>query len=302
LLKLVAIFSLTSGALLSLTIGNKHSSELKLFRKIWEHLKKGDIFLADRGFCDYVTIVWLWLRKVDSVLRRNEMRPRDFRKGKRLGKYDRLVTWKKPDRQRKTATCKIWRALPSEITLRLVRYPVCIPGFRARDIVLVTTLLDPLEYPAAELAQLYLRRWQVELFFRHIKTTLQMDVLSCLSPTMLEREVLMHMIAYNLIRGLMAEAASIHEQQVTRISFKGSVEAVRHFSQVIAQARSRSQALQLTNHLLETLAKSLVPYRPNRVEPRVKKRRHKRYPLMTKPRNHWKASLRRYHNPKNQGA
>jgi len=292
LLKLVGIFSLASGALLSVVIGNKHTSELGLFRRIWDQLKKGDIFLADRLFCDFVTMAWLWLRGVDSVLRLNEKRPRDFRKGKRLGKYDRLVTWQKPDRKPKTATRKIWNSLPTEITLRLIRYPVSIPGFRPREIVLVTTLLDPAAYPAAELASLYLRRWQVELFFRHIKSTLQMDILSCLSPAMLAREILMHLIAYNLIRGLMVEAAAVNDCDVARISFKGSIDTVRHFSQVIALAKSRKQATQLTNDLLSALANDLVPDRPGRAEPRVKKRRHKRYSLMTKPRHHWKARVR----------
>jgi len=192
--------------------------------------------------------------------------------------------------------------LPAQITLRLIRYPVAIPGFRPKQIVLVTTLLDPVAYPAWELAQLYLRRWSVELFFRHIKTTMQMDMLRCLSPAMLSREVLMHLIAYNLIRGMMAEAAAIYDQEVARISFKGSVQAVRHFSQVIAQAPSRRKAVQLTNDLLQALAKALVPHRPGRTEPRVKKRRHKRYPLMTLPRNHWKAHLHSRRTMKNQGA
>src|SRR3989454_3041890 len=200
LIKLVALFSLSSGALLTHTLGNKYNSELGLFRRLWKHLKKGDIFLADRLFCDFVTIAWLGKRGVDTVLRLNERRCRDFRKGKCLGKYDRLVTWTKPKRKRKTATRKIWDSLPAQITLRLIRYPVRIPGFRPREIVLVTTLLDPIVYPASELAQLYLRRWSVELFFRHIKTTMQMDVLSCLGPGMLAREVFLHLIAYNLIR------------------------------------------------------------------------------------------------------
>jgi hypothetical protein len=152
------------------------------------------------------------------------------------------------------------------------------------------------------LAQLYLRRWSVELFFRHIKTTMQMDMLRCLSPAMLSREVLMHLIAYNLIRGMMAEAAALYDQEVARISFKGSVQAVRHFSQVIAQAPSRRQAVQLTHALLQTLAKARVPHRPGRAEPRVKKRRHKRYPLMSLPRNHWKTSLHSRKTTKNQGA
>ena len=302
LIRLVGLFSLASGALLAFKTGNKHSHELQLLRQLWHHLKRGDIFLADRLFCDYVTIAWLSNGGIDSVLRLNEKRARDFRKGKRLGKYDRLVTWKKPKRKRKTATRKIWNALPEEITVRLIRYPVCTPGFRSKHIVLVTTLLDPVAYPAAELAQLYLRRWSVELFFRHIKTTLQMDTLSCLSPAMLAREILLHLIGYNLIRGLMAETAAIHDQDVARISFKGSVEAVHHFGQVIAQATSRRQALQLTNDLLEALARASVPDRPGRAEPRVKKRRHKRYPLMTRPRSAWKAKIRRPVHRKNQGA
>jgi hypothetical protein len=167
---------------------------------------------------------------------------------------------------------------------------------------LVTTLLDPVAYPAAELAQLYLRRWSVELFFRHIKTTLQMDRLRCLSPALLRREVLLHLIAYNLIRGMMAEAAGIYDQDVARLSFKGSVQTVRHFSQVIAHASSRRKAVQLTNDLLQTLAQALVPDRPGRAEPRVIKRRHKRYSLMTRPRNYWKAHLRSRKTTKNQSA
>lgn len=288
LIKLVALFSLASGAVLAFTTGNKHKSELQLFRKLWEYLKQGDLFLADRLFCDYVTLVWLKGRGVDSVLRLNGKRARDFRKGKRLGKYDRLVTWYKPTRKSKTATRKIWRALAPEITLRLIRYPVTVPGFRPKEIILVTTLLDPVRYPVAELAELYLRRWSVELFFNQIKTTLQMDVLSCKSPAMLAREILMHLIAYNLIRGLMVEAAAVHDQDVARISFKGTLAAVRHFSLEIAKAKSRRQAVDLTNDLLETMARALVPERPGRAEPRVKKRRHKRYPLMTKPRDSWK--------------
>jgi len=301
LIKLVGLFSLASGALLAFKTGSKHSHELQLFRALWKHLKKGDIFLADRLFCDYVTIAWLGRRGIDSVLRLNEKRARDFRKGKHLGKYDRLVTWKKPERIRKTATRTIWNALPEEITVRLIRYPVRLAGFRPRQIILVTTLLDPVAYPAAELAQLYLRRWSVELFFRHIKTTLQMDTLSCLSPAMLAREILLHLIGYNLIRGLMAETAAIHDQDVARISFKASVQAVHHFAQVIARASSRRQALQLTNDLLETLARAPVPDRPGRAEPRVKKRRHKRYPLMTRPRSAWKVKIRRPVPRKNQG-
>jgi len=293
LIRLVGLFSLASGALLAFQTGNQHRRELQLFRALWQHLKPGDIFLADRLFCDYVTLARLASRGIDSVLRLNEKRARDSRKGQRLAQYDRLVTWEKPQRKRKTATRTIWNALPQEIPVRLIRYPVCVAGFRPRQIILVTTLLDPVAYPAAELAQLYLRRWSVELFFRHIKTTLQMDTLSCLRPAMLAREILLHLIGYNLIRGLMAETAAIYDQDLARISFKASVQAIHHFAQVIARANRRRQALQLTNDLLQTLARAPVPNRPGRSEPRVKKRRHKRYPLMTRPRSACKAKIRR---------
>ena len=293
LIKWVALFSLTSGALLEVARGNKHKAELTLFRKIWDRLKAGMIFLADRGFCDYVTIAALWLRQVDTVLRLNSSRPCDLRKGKRLGRYDRLVVWQKPARKPRTATKKLWRRLPAPITLRLICYPVCVPGYRTEKIVLVTTLLDPVVYPAAELARLYLRRWQVELFLRHIKTTMEMDRLSCKTPEMLYRELLMHLIAYNLVRSLMVEAASIHQVELERISFKGSMDTLRHFSLVIAQARNRAPRTQLINALLAALAEALVPFRPNRIEPRSQKRRPKEYPFLTQPRAVLKAKLLR---------
>jgi hypothetical protein len=302
LVKWVALFSLSSGALLEVALGNKHKAELTLFRKLWDRLKAGMIFLADRGFCDYVTLAGLWLRQVDSVLRLNGSRPHDFRKGKRLGRYDRLVTWQKPEHKARTATQKLWRSLPAQLTLRLIRYPVSVPGFRPREIILVTTLLDPVAYPAAQLAELYLRRWRVELFLRDIKTTLQMDPLTCKTPAGLYRELWMHLIGYNFVRCLMVEAASLHAVDLERISFKGSVDTLRHFSLAIAQARLRRQQTQLINDLLAALAGDLLPHRPHRLEPRQQKRRPKNYPFMTQPRQQSKAKLLRSNSRKNQGA
>ena len=302
LIRWVALFSLASGALLEVVLGNKHKAELTLFRKIWDRLKAGMIFLADRGFCDYVTLVALRLRGVDSVLRLHATRPHDFRKGQRLGRYDRLVSWQKPKRKPRTATRKLWASLPRQFTLRLIRYPVSVPGFRTSHIILVTTLLDPVAYPAAELAGLYLRRWRVELFLRDIKTTMHMDVLTCKSPPMLYRELMMHLIAYNLVRCLMAEAASIYEVDLERISFKGSMDTLRHFTPVIAHARTRRQQIQLINDMLEVLAADLLPDRPHRVEPRHQKRRPKAFPFLIKPRAELKAKLLRNNNRKNHGA
>jgi Transposase DDE domain len=299
LIQVVALFSLTSGALLAVVLGNKHQAELQLFRKIWQTLKAGAILLADRLYCDYVTIAALQRRQVDSVLRLHHMRPRDFRRGKRLGRYDRLITWAKPVSRTRTVTRRLWKSLPPQITLRLIGYPVQIPGFRSRQIFLVTTLLGPVVYPASELASLYLRRWGIELFFREIKIALQMDVLSCKSPAMLRREITMHLIAYNLTRALMVEAASVHHQDLEQISFKGTMDTLRHYSQVIAQATNRKMEKQLINELLSALVKDPLPDRPNRVEPRARKRRPKPFPLMHEPRQALKAKLCRCHYRKN---
>lgn len=300
LVRWVALFSLATGALLEVAIGNKHKAELKLLRQIWDRLKEGLIFLADRGFCDFVTIAALFARGVDSVLRLNGSRDHDFRKGQRLGQGDRLVVWQKPKRRSRTATKKLWRSLPDQITLRLISWPVCVPGFRTQKLILVTTLLDPVAYPPAELAALYLRRWRVELFLREIKITLGIDTLACKTPAMLYRELMMHLIGYNLVRCLMVEAASIYEVDLERISFKGSVDTLHHFSLVIAAARSRRQRTQLTVAMLEALATDLLPDRPNRVEPRNCKRRRKAYPVMVKPRAELKARILRRKKCKNQ--
>ena len=205
-------------------------------------------------------------------------------------------------RMPRTATRKLWRSLPEQFTLRLIRYPVSIAGFRTRHIILVTTLLDPVLYPASELAALYLRRWRVELFLRNVKTTMRMDVLKCKTPEMLYRELMMHLIGYNLVRCLMVEAASIHDVDLERISFKGSVDTLRHFSLVIAKARSHRQQIQLTNEMLEALASDALPDRPHRVEPRSQKRRPKAYPFLIKPRGELKAKLMGTKNRKNRRA
>jgi hypothetical protein len=293
LIKWVALFSLSTGALLEVAWGNKHRAELKLFRKIWHHLKAGMIFLADRGFCDFVTLAALAARQVDAVVRLSNSRNYDFRKGKRLGRGDRLVNWSKPPVKPVTVAKKLWRQLPEQISLRLIRWPVAIAGFRTRELILVTTLLDPVAYPASELAELYLRRWRVELFLRDIKTTLQLDVLSCKSPRMLHRELLMHLIAYNFIRCLMVESANIHGLDLERISFKGSVDTLRHFSLVIARARNPRQRLRLISELLSALASDPLPDRPCRIEPRSLKRRHKDFPSLMKPRAELRAKLLR---------
>jgi hypothetical protein len=149
-----------------------------------------------------------------------------------------------------------------------------------------TTLLDPKCFPAEALADLYRRRWNVELFFRHIKTTMRMDVLRCLSPEMIRRELHMHLIAYNLIRALMGQASLVHAADISRISFKGTCDALRQWAPHLAFAAAKPAIYrQMLRALFRTIAADIVPDRPNRSEPRAVKRRPKNYHRLTKPRH-----------------
>lgn len=285
MLKLVGLFSLSSGAFLESASGNQHVHESNLFRGLWSKLQKGDIILADRGFSSYATLAGLWQQRgVDSVMRLHQMRKADFRTGRRLGPDDRLVVWHKPART-ETWTVEEYAALPETLTLRMIRLKVTAPGFRTQSVVLVTTLLDEVAYPADEVRELYGRRWQVELHFQQIKTHLAMDVLRCKSPHLIEREVLMHQIAYNLVRSLMQRSAHLHQVPLGRISFKGTLDTLRHWSPLIAAAeQTPRQQQKLIDQMLGLIAGDPVPERPGRSEPRAKKRRGKNYQLLTKPR------------------
>jgi Transposase DDE domain len=287
-LKLVALFSLTSGALLNVILGSLHHHDLRLLRGLWEQLKKGDILLGDRAFGEYTTLAGLPTQGVDVVARLHSRRKVDFRKARRLGHQDGLFVWTKGYQQSQILSASEWALLPAQITVRIVRFTATIRGFRSRRITLVTTLLDPKLYPAQELVSLYARRWRLELCFRDLKTTMGMEQLRCKSPDMAEKELLAYLIAHNLIRCVIAEAVALHQVDLEGVSFKGSVDALRQYSDAIAQARNRKMRRQLWEDLLLNLARDLVPDRPNRTEPRAAKRRPKPYPLLNKPRRKFK--------------
>jgi hypothetical protein len=297
MMKLVGLFSLSSGALLESVTGNKHVHESTLFRGLWGKLQKGDIVLADRGFSSYAAIAGLQQqRRVDSLMRLHQMRKADFRTGRRLGPEDRLVVWQKPQRTESWSE-EEFAALPETLTLRMIRLRVAAPGFRTKSVVLVTTLLDPVAYPAEEVRALYGRRWQVELHFAQLKTHLGMDILRCKTPELIEREVLMHQIAYNLVRSLMQRSAHQHRVALGRLSFKGALDTLRHWSPLIAAAeQSPRQQQQLIDQMLTLIAEDPVPERPGRSEPRARKRRAKNYKLLMKPR-HATGNLPRRNRP-----
>ena len=304
LMKIVGVFSLTTGALLDYAKGNKHQHELGLLQRLIETFKPGDLALADRGFSTYTLMALLILRQVQSLFRLHHARPKDFRKGKRLGKDDRLLQWRKPDNWQKPAYLPkaLWQRLPQELSVRMVRFTLKIPGYRTKSVTLITTLLDPVAYPAAELAQLYARRWRIELWFRDIKTSMGMERLRCLSPKMVHKEIEMFFIAYNLIRCLMADAAQIYSADIERLSFKGTVDSLRQFSVAIGQARSRKKKNQLVDRLLELIAQDQVPERPGRREPRAVKRRPKPYQKLNRPRHLMREMQHRSKYRKNRAA
>lgn len=284
LLKIVGLFSLASGALLGYAKGNKHLAELPLLFRLRKLLQPRDLLLADRGFCSYVLIALLEMMGVACLFRLHQARPRDLRRGIRLGKNDRLVMWQKPKQKPRYLPKGLWKRLPKELTVRVLRVKAHIPGFRTQTITLATTLSDAQAYPAQELAALYLRRWRIELWWRHLKTSMGMEVLRCQSPAMVHKELEMYLTGYNFIRCLMAEAAVLHNQPIEQLSFKGSVDAVRQYSPLIAQAPSKRKQKRLIQDLLRVLAADLVPERPGRREPRAVKRRPKPYPLLNQPR------------------
>jgi hypothetical protein len=303
-LKFLLLFSLNSGAVLNVVKASLHNHDLRLLRQLQGELKQGDILLGDRAYGEYTTLATWPQAGVDVLARLHQKRKVDFRKAKRLAKRDGLFVWTKGYQQSNVLSPQEWAQLPPQITVRILRFTAAIRGHRSRRITLVTSLLDPVLYPAEQLIALYARRWRLELCLRDLKTTLGMEQLRCLSPDLAEKEMLAYLIGHNLIRCLMAEAVARHQADLERLSFKGTVDAARQYSTALLQARSRQMRDQLREDLLLNLVRDAVPERPNRSEPRAVKRRPKPFPLLTKPRRrfkeichrnrHWKSRPRNY--------
>ena len=288
LMRLVVIFSLASGAILSMLEGNLHMAELRLFHLLMNTLEKGDIVVGDQGFGNYVALTLLQAIGVDFIAR--SARKVDPRRAQRLGPKDWLVTWKKGRKPSAILTPAQWLLLPPEVSVRIVRGSLYQKGFRVREVTLVTTLVDSVLYPREEILRAYLRRWRLEMCLDDIKTTMGMHTLRCKTPAMVVKEALAYLTAHNLIRWLMVQAAQEHQVDLAQISFKGTIDAFREFSQAIVQARSRRKAQSLWAKLLRTLAGDLLPQRPGRREPRAVKLRKNKYPRLNKPRH-------RFHDP-----
>jgi hypothetical protein len=288
--RIVVLFSLSVGTVLEAAIGQykgKQTGENSLLRTLYDCLEEGDVLLGDRYFSGWFDLALPLSRGVDVVVRKHQLRATDFRTGCRLGSDDHLVRWPKPPRPGWMSP-ELYATLPEELVLREVRVRVTQKGFRTKQLVVVTTLLDAEEYSAEEIAQLYRRRWQAELNLRSLKTVLQMDHLRCKTPHRVRNEFWMHLLAYNLIRRAMALAATESQRSPWHVSFKGALQTVNAFLPLLSASASADAWCQ---QLVKAVATHAVGNRPDRFEPRVKKRRAKEYDLMNKPRADYKQQM-----------
>jgi hypothetical protein len=290
-----AIISLSCGAILDLgacRYAGKGQGEVSLLRRLWDVLRPGDVLLGDRLMSGWVGMHLLKQRGVDTVSRLSAHRRADFRKGTRLGKDDHLVVWKKPTSIR-SVDRKAYNALPGSITVREVRFRVEQPGFRTRSVVVVTTILDPGQASAEELASLYRARWNNELDLRSIKVTLQMDVLRCKTPELVRKEIWAHVLAYNLIRTVMAQAAAGEDVPPRSISFKAALQVLEAFRPLIAVRAHRGEGdlAALYERLLRAIAVHRVADRPDRFEPRMVRKGPRGYEELKRPRKEIKLQM-----------
>jgi hypothetical protein len=289
IVRIVVVFSLAVGTVLEASLGKyegKQTGENSQFRTLYEGcLAEGDVLLFDRYFSGWFDIALPQARGVDVVVRKHQLRATDFRTGRRLGKDDHLVHWPKPPRPN-WMSCETYATLPDELTLREVRVRMTQKGFRTKQLLVVTTLLDADEDSADEIAALYRRRWEAEINLRSLKTVLQMDHLRCKTPHRVRNEFFMHLVAYNLIRRVMALAALESGTRPWQVSFKGALQTLNAFLPFLnsnASIKDWSQAL------ITAIATHAVGNRPDRYEPRLLKRRLKKYKHLREPRANYKS-------------
>lgn len=281
LVRLVGVICLSTGAVLEAAIaphaGQGHG-ELDLFRSLLSALCAGDVLLADALYCDYFTIAMLQAAGVDVLVEQNGARITDFRRGQALGKRDHVVRWSRPRLRPAWMTPQQYASFPEHLTVR---------ELKVDGAVLVTTMLDARKVRKAELAELYARRWHVELDIRNIKTTLGMEILRCLTPQMVEKELWVYLLAYNVIRLLMAQAAYDAGVHPRELSFKHTVQMWTEWTSktLPAEPARRSEFFRL-------IAQRSVGNRPGRIEPRARKRRPKSYSWLKVPRAEARRQLR----------
>ena len=284
--QLLGVFDLGSGALLGWEKSPYYVHEAALFETaVIPYVHEKDVLVLDRAYDAYRCFALPQMRGADCIVRWHSRRTCPLKPGQ----AEAAATLQRPPVSQRPDHCseEEWLAMPQQIPVRFVRVNLARPGFRTKEVTLVTTIHDA---PAEAIAELFLRRWQIELCFRDIKTTLGMELLRGKSPAIAEREIAMHLLAYNLLRTLMLEAAQQENHALDQISFAGTRSAACRFAPIIAQARSRKRRNAAIEELLRAIGTDKVPIRPKRQEPRCVKRRPKPFPFLAKPRNAYKKS------------
>lgn len=289
LCRLVAAFNLADGAVTDAAVGGyrgKGANEQALLRELLDGFVADDILLGDALFCTYFLLAELGARGIDAVFEQNGRRRQstDFRRGQRLGPCDHLITLTKPKQKPHWMPQATYDAAPNRMTIR-----ECKAGGK----ILVTTLTAPRTWPKQRVRLLYQQRWDAELNLRHIKATLGMGILRCKTPVMAEKELWVHLLAYNLIRWLMAESARHADVLPRQLSFKHALQLWHHWRCQSPPTVTDAQRAML----FELMAQPRVANRPGRIEPRAVKRRPKPYEWLSIPRPNARARLQQHGHP-----
>jgi len=294
----VGILSLATACVMDIAIGpykGKETGESALFRSILGGLKPGDLAIMDRYYCSYMMIVKLLAQGIQACARKHHLRKSDFRRGRRLGKYDHIIVWKRPVRPKWMSKAE-YEQVPETLELRELRFNIVVKGRRTQTLTIITTLTDACEFSKEEIVELYGYRWNCELDIRSIKSNMNLGHVRCKSPEMVARELWTTILGYNLIRRTGAAAALVHKKQPRQISFTATCQYVLAAWSTLSNRHLAGEHLRnYCKKLLERIAACEVGNRPDRLEPRVIKRRRHGYKLMQKPRHILQAELR---NPK----
>lgn len=294
MIRLLVLLTFATAGVIGCAMGpyqGKQTGETALLRSLSDCIRVGDVLVSDRYHCSFWHVAGVKGRGADVCARLHQKRKYDFSTGERLGAGDHVVHWTKPAARPEWMDEETYASFPATLTVREVHFVVTWPGYRSKEIVVATTLLDARVYAKEDIAELYHHRWHVELDIRAIKQTLHMDILSCKTPEMVRKEIWAHLLAYNLIRKVMAQAAMAAKTTPRHLSFAGAVQTVSAFRWLLVVEQDERRRLSLTRALLVAVGTHKVGDRPGRYEPRKKKRRPGGLPLLTKPRTQARAEL-----------
>jgi DDE family transposase len=294
MMRLVVLIAFATAVLVDAAEGpcqGKESGEMALLRSLLDSLRVGDVLVADRHYCSYFQFALLQERGVDVAARLHQLRRCDFRRGERLGRGDTIQRWCKPASP-DWMDAETYARMPDSLRVRIVRVLVEQPGYRSDKILVATTLLDAWQYTRDDIADLYHRRWHVELDIRSIKQTMKMEELSCKTPERACKELWAHFLAYNLVRRVMAAAAWESGKLPRHLSMAAALQTLEAFRGELQRVEVGSTAAaSLVQIVLTAIASHEVGHRPGRVEPRRVKRRQQKYPLLRQPRQEARAAL-----------